>query len=148
LWVTDGTVANTHEITGIAGASTSGVLSSSVGPAFTVFNNEVLFAGANSAGHVGLWVTDGTAAHELTGIVGASTLGVLAVFDPTFTLSNGEVLFQGRDSADQIGLWVTDGTAAGTHEVTGISGASTSGVLAIDIVNLPVAVPNDFTADG
>ncbi len=37
-------------------------------------------------------------------------------------------LFEGLDANGQVGLWVTNGTAAGTHELLGISGASTAGV--------------------
>src|SRR5712691_492545 len=33
------------------------------------------------------------------------------------------VLFEGKDASGQNGLWQTNGTAAGTHELTGISGA-------------------------
>jgi FG-GAP-like repeat len=36
-------------------------------------------------------------------------------------------LFNGTDSSGQLGLWETDGTAAGTHELTGIPGAQTTG---------------------
>src|SRR5438445_688040 len=73
LWVTDGTAAGTHEMTGITGASTSGSGFEPFG--FTNFRGEVLFDGTNSAGKQGLWVTDGTAAgtHEITGIAGANT---------------------------------------------------------------------------
>ena len=49
--------------------------------------------------------------------------------NPDFTAFNGEVLFDGTDAAGDLGLWVTNGTAAGTHELTGISGAYTGGLL-------------------
>jgi len=39
------------------------------------------------------------------------------------------VLLNGTNSANQHGLWVSDGTAAGTHELTGISGANSGGAL-------------------
>src|ERR1700722_18719899 len=39
------------------------------------------------------------------------------------------VLFDGKDTSLQYGLWVTDGTAASTVELTGISGANTSGLI-------------------
>src|SRR5262249_4565125 len=73
LWVTDGTVGGTHELTGINDASAAGVLPKDM----TVFNNEVLFQGSDAAGVIGLWVTDGTAAgtHELTGVKGAYSGG-------------------------------------------------------------------------
>jgi ELWxxDGT repeat protein len=140
LWVTDGTAAGTHEITGISGTTSTGVEPGGM----TVFNGEVLFRGWNASappGQAGLWVTDGTAAgtHELTGISGASSHGlflqdVIAPFvvDPEFTVFNGKVLFDGADAAGNLGLWVTDGTAAGTHELTGISGAASSGLFTQD----------------
>src|SRR5262249_60401645 len=70
--------------------------------------------------------------HEVTGISGANTtfdLISLNEEDPDLTVFNGKVLFAGLDTANQIGLWVTDGTAAGTHEITGISGANATGLL-------------------
>ena len=71
LWVTNGTAAGTHELTGIKGADPSGLSPSD----FTVFNNEVLFEGFDSSGERSLWVTNGTVAgtHEITGISGAFT---------------------------------------------------------------------------
>ena len=129
LWVTDGTAKGTHELTGISGAYSGGIVSSGVlSPAFTVFNSEVLFSGLDASGFQGLWVTDGTAAgtHELTGISGAHPNGIFSsqIDDnpPGFTVFNGEVLFLGFNASNQNGLWVTDGTAAGTHELS-ISGA-------------------------
>jgi ELWxxDGT repeat protein len=140
LWVTDGTAAGTHELTGISGTTSSGVEPAGM----TVFNGEVLFRGWNASappGQAGLWVTDGTAAgtHELINISGASSHGlflqdVIAPFvvDPEFTVFNGKVLFDGVNAAGNLGLWVTDGTAAGTHELTGISGAASSGLFTQD----------------
>jgi hypothetical protein len=40
------------------------------------------------------------------------------------------VLFAGTDVAGIRSLWVTDKTAAGTHELTGISGAFADGLFA------------------
>jgi ELWxxDGT repeat protein len=137
LWVTNGTAAGTQEVTGITGANAGGLFYNVGNPDFTVFNGETLFVGTNAAGGWGLWVTDGTAAgtHEVTGISGAFTSGIfsqppergggLESSDPDFTVFNGEVLFCGFNSSEKYGLWVTNGTAAGTHEVTGISGAFT-----------------------
>src|SRR5215469_10365520 len=105
----------------------------------------VLFSALDASGNDGLWVTNGTAAgtHELTGISGAwAGPGGLDAFD--FTLLDGEVLFGGRDASGNDGLWVTDGTAAGTHELTGISGAAT-GTIGSDVDNLSGLVPRDFT---
>src|ERR1700732_5204152 len=58
LWVTDGTSAGTSEL-GIAGVASGGLFTFG-NPDFTSFGGEVLFAGEDSAGHVNLWVTDGT----------------------------------------------------------------------------------------
>jgi len=133
LWVTDGTVVGTQELTGITGADQSG---SGLFPQFlTAYDGDVLFAGRDANGAIGLWVTDGTVAgtQELTGIVGAATTGdgldpsQLAVYD-------GEVLFNGLDSSGDDVLWVTNGTVSGTHELTGI-GAST-GVAPIDLTGI------------
>jgi ELWxxDGT repeat protein len=132
LWVTNGTAAGTHELTGISGAYTGGPTGSAPGgldPSdLTVFGNEVLFAGTDASGNHGLWVTNGTAAgtHELTGIKGAYS-GGLFTYPPDLTVYKNEVLFEGTDTNGQVGLWVTNGTVAGTHELTGIKGANTSG---------------------
>jgi ELWxxDGT repeat protein len=138
LWVTNGTVAGTFEVTGINGANTN----SGVNPTdLTLFNGEVLFNGADATG-LGLWATNGTAAgtSELTGISGANTGGLFqtgaAAPSPDFTVFNGEVLFNGHDAAGSDGLWITNGTAAGTFELgglsdVGISGAYTGGLLSV-----------------
>jgi ELWxxDGT repeat protein len=70
LWVTNGTAAGTHELTGIKGAYSGGLEPST---SFTVIGNEVLFGGIDASGQPGLWVTNGTSkgTHELTGISGA-----------------------------------------------------------------------------
>jgi ELWxxDGT repeat protein len=127
LWVTDGTTAGTHELTGIAGAASGYGLNPQN---MTVFNGEVLFESTDVAGNAGLWVTNGTAAgtFELTGINGAYSGGL----DPAyFAILSNEVLFDGTDTGRQQSLWVTNGTAAGTYELTGISGASTYGILGV-----------------
>jgi ELWxxDGT repeat protein len=148
LWVTNGTAAVTHELTGISGASTSGLFASDINPDFTVFNGEVLFAGDDASGDIGLWVTNGTAAgtHELTGISGAYSGGIFAqTEDSVLTVFNGEVLFDGTDASGHPGLWVTNGTAAGTFELTGISGAATTGINPTDLMSTPAAAVDDFT---
>jgi len=133
LWETDGTAGGTHELTGVAGASTTagvGFLPSNL----TDYNGGVLFTARDSSGLYGLWVTNGTAAgtHEFTGIAGAQTSGV--GLDPTdFTVYDGEVLFSGYDSSGKLGLWVTNGTAAGTHELTGVAAAGATGLAPTDL---------------
>jgi ELWxxDGT repeat protein len=129
LWVTNGTATGTQELTGIVGASTNSSTGGFDPYGFTVYNGEVLFAGADASGNYGLWDTNGTAAgtQELTGILGASTSSSTGGFNPNgFTAYNGEVLFAGADASGNYGLWVTNGTATGTQELTGIAGASTN----------------------
>jgi len=151
LWVTNGAAAGTFELTGISGANTSGISPSGLNPYdLTVFGNEVVFGGADTNDEDSLWVTNGTAAgtHELTGISGAYT-GGFGLEPQDLTVLNGEVLFQGADTAYYDGLWVTNGTAAGTYELTGISGASTTEFSPRypDLLTLPTTV-DDFYASG
>ena len=130
LWVTNGTVAGTQELTGVAGASTTGLDPSDM----IVFNNEVLFNGVDANGLSGLWVTDGTVGgtHEL--VPGAGGVSDPAGLNPTnITVFNGEILFSGLDASGDMGLWVSNGTAAGTHELTGITGADSSGLAPSDL---------------
>jgi ELWxxDGT repeat protein len=145
LWVTDGTAAGTHELTGIVGADASGIDPTSM----TVFNGQVLFSGRDAAGNYQLWATDGTTAgtHELTGIAGADT--AFPGLDPSdFTAYNGQLLFDGTDAAGFQSLWVTDGTASGTHEVTGINGFFPgTGLTPQDLAALPSPI-SDFNGDG
>ena len=128
LWVTDGTAAGTHELA--TGSQFYGGLDPSD---LTMFNGEVLFAGADGASEYGLWVTNGTAAgtteiggFDDAGISGANTQFGLEPSD--LTDFNGEALFSGVDAAGHQGLWETNGTAAGTFEFTGIIGANSDGL--------------------
>jgi hypothetical protein len=63
LWETNGTAVGTFELTGVAGAPSTGLYPSDL----TNYNGEVLFTSFDASGADGLWVTDGTAAgtHEL-----------------------------------------------------------------------------------
>src|SRR5262249_10511495 len=81
LWVTDGTVAGTRELTGIKGAYSGGLAPSD----FTIVNkNEMVFSGVNASGNHTLWETNGTAAgtHEISSVLNP---GSLATVDPTST---------------------------------------------------------------
>src|SRR5262249_41654331 len=95
LWVTDGTAAGTHELTGISGTYSGGLFGGSTGfpPDFTAFNGKVIFSGLDAAGNIGLWVTNGTAAgtYELTGINNANSGGLFEGYSPDFTVFNGQV---------------------------------------------------------
>jgi ELWxxDGT repeat protein len=146
LWVTNGTAAGTHELTGIRGAYSGGLFFDSSPPDFTTFNGEVLFTGTDAVDKTGLWVTNGTAAgtQEIAGISGANIHGI----DPSnLTDYNGEVLFDGLDANGNHGLWFTDGTAAGTYELSGISGGYAGGLApsSFAILDQPIPPPDNFT---
>jgi ELWxxDGT repeat protein len=82
LWVTNGSAAGTHELTGIFNVGSGGLNPQDM----TAFGQEVLFNGINASGQSGLWATNGTTAgtHELTGISGADTASEgLTPFDLT-----------------------------------------------------------------
>lgn len=123
LWVTDGTSAGTHELSGIVGADPSGGLNPQD---FTSFNGEVIFQGTDAAGLRVPWITDGTVAgtHELVPISNSWPLGPGMVAQ-YFANLNGKVIFRGIDSNPDYGkgLWVTNGTGAGTSEIGGLEDA-------------------------
>ena len=107
-------------------AAAETVASTGVDPIdMTVFNGSVLFNGVDTAGHQGLWITNGTGAgtQELTVGSTASATGI----DPTdMTVLNGEVLFNGVDADGLSGLWAWNGTSA-TELVPGGGTSSTKG---------------------
>ena len=142
VWTTDGTAAGTVPIplASIAGANSKGLFIGNdqpgdMMPGFTVFGNEVLFRGIDTASDAALWTTDGTATgtKEITGIHGAASTGV----NPTdITAFGGMALFNGADSAGHLGLWKTDGkTSGGTSELVPpvAAGASASGLNPTDM---------------
>lgn len=62
LWVTNGTVLGTSELTGIANAYSGGLFTSGINPDITANGGVALFDGYDSSGHLQLWVTNGTVA--------------------------------------------------------------------------------------
>ncbi|PWT89441.1 MAG: hypothetical protein C5B56_07100 [Proteobacteria bacterium] len=119
LWATDGTGAGTHELTGIAGAAAQGfsprgmiLLKGSLGAP-----DRVLFAGGDSAGSFGLWVTDGTAAG--TTELRSSFKGISDI--TTLSAQQTNAVFAGTDAQGFREVWVTDGTSAGTRDITAYS---------------------------
>jgi ELWxxDGT repeat protein len=135
LWVTDGSAAGTQLVTDGAARSLGFV------PQFiTVFKSEMLFEATNTSNIIGLWASDGTAGgtQELTGIASVFSEGIFfgesaLDLNPGFASATGGLVFLGHDANNQFGLWVTDGTAGGTHELTGISGASANGLAPRDL---------------
>ena len=129
LWETDGSAANTQEVTGIVGASATGLNPSDI---TQLPDGAILLAGTDASGAVGLWEATGINASpvELTAISGADPVGLRP---SNLTVLNGVALFSGADASGQFGLWITDGSAAGTHELTGIAGAAATGLDPTDL---------------
>jgi ELWxxDGT repeat protein len=140
LGVTDGTSAGTTELI-VAGANSGGLFGANLPPDFTVLGSVALFEGYDTAGNVGLWVTDGTSAgtRELTPSVPLGLDG-----HPDFTVFGTKALFIGNGH-----LWVTDGTSAGTSELS--AATSFSPLYPSDITVLATTsppTPYDFNGDG
>ena len=130
LWVSDGSLAGTYELTGIAGASTAAFDAFN----FTAFNSLALFEGTDASGSLGLWLSNGSAAGttEITTVGAPNAFGKKASGGDSIAVLDGTggqlALFNAQDLSGNYGLWVTNGTAGGTQELSGISGASTSGI--------------------
>jgi ELWxxDGT repeat protein len=147
LWVSDGTAAGTHLLSGIANAFSGGLLGDD--PDFTNFGGRVLFRGRDAANNVGLWTTDGTAAgtFELAPISGAFVVGSPGsdVQPRYMAVLGNHVLFDGADQEDTPGsLWITDGTAGGTFEIGGQGNAGIAGSPNGDANQLPHGIQPRF----
>ena len=96
LWITDGTVAGTHELTGIAGASTTGFGLDPSG--FTVYGGVALFSGVDSSGNEELWQTNGSAGGttEIGPVSGTQSMGLFPT-DLTVIAMVGPVLAAGAN---------------------------------------------------
>jgi len=115
LWVTDGTVGGTSELF-IPGEQSVGSFSLLNPADLTLFGTRVLFAGNDSRGKEGLWITDGTVAG--TTEIFAPPLTWSGINPHAFTVSGNEAYFLAQGANRQVGVWVTDGTTAGTSEVS------------------------------
>jgi ELWxxDGT repeat protein len=93
--------------------------------------NVAFFSGRDTHNHLGLWVTDGTAAgtFEVGGLDDAGVSGVAAAgLQPgQIWTANHVAYFAGTDSAAGTGLWVSDGTANGTFEIGGLDNQGVAG---------------------
>ncbi|MEQ1715239.1 MAG: hypothetical protein ABL907_04520 [Hyphomicrobium sp.] len=109
LWVTDGTIANTHMVADFA-------VGGDLGPnSFYAFGGKIVFENYQGPNGRQLWITDGTAAgtHEFTAIAqsgnGPYFFNPVTVGDKLFFT----VLPSGNTT--QFELWESDGTLAGSH---------------------------------
>lgn len=116
LWVTDGTVAGTFQLTDTIKSVGTG----------TVLNGKYIFGGSTVAAGVEIFITDGTKSGTklikdiYPGSTGSNPDGQMAVL-------NGFVYFAATTPAEGRELWRTDGTAANTTLVKDIvPGASGS----------------------
>jgi len=127
LWVTNGTLAGTHQLTTVAyndgSQGTFGVDPSSF---ISLGNGKEIFEGLTNGGEKQVWVTNGTAAgtFQLTTVAYADGSQGTFGADPTgfVSLGNGEALFEGINNSGTEYIWATDGTTAGTHTLSAASG--------------------------
>src|SRR5262249_23933629 len=113
LFVTDGTPAGPHEV------AVSGTFGSNFGPYdLTVFGDQILFGGRDSAGRYGLWTTNGTDAGTVEIFPGGPPAS--NGLDPfELTVAGNKVIFEAgnhHNTGLPASLWVTDGTGPGTMQ--------------------------------
>ena len=117
LWITDGTDAGTQELA-IALPNPVPFGNKSLFPSLLFsFGTEALFFGSDQQFHIGLWVTDGTAAGTRELSVPGLSSATAGVAPTNFVAYGNKALFNGIDSIGSDGLWITDGTSAGTYEI-------------------------------
>ncbi|RWX13762.1 hypothetical protein EHI42_20505 [Rhizobium hidalgonense] len=118
LWTSDGTEANTKEITPAEGSFNK--------PSdLTVLDHKLIFFAKDESGNVRLWRTDGTSKGTKEIIVrnghrkGVAGSGNLNHTPKSIGLVeyNGVLFFRGTNIDGRFGLWKTDGTSNGTFEV-------------------------------
>lgn len=118
LWMSDGTEANTTEITPVEGSFNK--------PSdLTVHNHKLVFFAEDARSFVRLWRSDGTpnGTKEIIvknghrkGVAGSGNLN----HKPRsmgFTEYSGALFFRGVNIDGNFGLWRTDGTSSGTYQV-------------------------------
>ncbi len=139
LWVTNGTASGTAEVGGLGSAGITNAAANFSPSDFTAIGNKVLFDAVDASGQTTLWVTDGTTSgtqeigglnnHGVAnapsgGLVGLNTATGQLGQNGVFTSNGTYASFTAYDASGHQGLWVSDGTLAGTHELSGISGAA------------------------
>jgi ELWxxDGT repeat protein len=108
LWISDGTLAGTVQITTtIKYEAAAGLLS-----------GKLIFRGSTAATGTELYITDGTSAGTV--LVKDINAGVNSSIPDEFTLLNGFIYFDAATVAEGRELWRTNGTNAGTTLVKDI----------------------------
>ena len=125
LWETDGTAANTTELT----TPTHGFYSLFSPSDITVFGKGALFNGYDTHGKSELWATDGVPSGTTTELTNI-TYGSFGSLSPDhITVFGSQALFYGRDTNGQGQMWVTDGVPGGsTTQLTNIPSAIYNGL--------------------
>lgn len=114
LWVTDGTAAQTYQITPRG-------LAADPKPQFMFsLGRRAIFLATGADGAQNLWVSDGTTSgtQQITGAgagPAAQSTSITVNRMPPITFGS-KAIFSAMDQNGEYGLWVTDGTAAGTRE--------------------------------
>jgi ELWxxDGT repeat protein len=119
LWVTDGTVAGTHQLSDTIKASNSqeGIL-----------NGKFIFSAVSPHCGEEYFITDGTAAGtKLIKDINPGTAGSVAS-NTSVTLLNGYVYFPAITAANGCELWRSDGTTANTTMVKDINPGTADGI--------------------
>lgn len=118
LWVTDGTVTGTLELSVSGAYPVGGLFYNGQLGNFVSDAGKLLFFGSDDAGRYGLWMTDGTGlgTKEIVGISNSPSNGRCTVFNAGILVANDSY------------LWISDGTSQGTHEITGIANVSYYGL--------------------
>ena len=142
LWVSDGTVANTVELTSAQASASDGLDPQDL----VALSGQTLFNGLDVNGNPQLWTTDGRVTGTAPLVLQTASASGLNPLDIT-AFSTG-ALFAGADP-NGIGLWYTDGTAAGTVELTAAANVP-GGPDPFDITALSngLALFNGYDANG
>ncbi|HKI06625.1 MAG TPA: hypothetical protein VKK31_31905 [Thermoanaerobaculia bacterium] len=116
-WVSDGTLAGTHPLTGVTDPNLDGVSFGSF--AFLELGGRVFFPLAAGDGPLEIWSTDGTAAGTGPAVTAAS--GMLQ--PGALSAAGGSLYFAARRTGGPTGRllpWVSNGTDGGTSPLAGL----------------------------